>query len=115
MFMPRHSCTEMNSVQAPAGIYLHKDMWLEKAGFSLAACERALEELPHNAFLQYLMGEFNYEKQSWEQAITHYKEALRRLEEKGAVGASPSAEVRPKLAGDKVSMADDVIIKFPKA
>lgn len=46
---------------------------------------------------------------------THYKEALRRLEEKGAVEASPSAEVRPKLAGDKVSMADDVIITFPKA
>lgn len=46
---------------------------------------------------------------------THYKEVLRRLEEKGAVEASPTAEVRPMLAGDKVSVADDAIIKIPKA
>ncbi len=47
--------------------------------------------------------------------LSNYKEVLRQLEEKGAVEASPIAETRPKLAGDKVSMADDVIITFPKA
>ncbi|MBI5548468.1 MAG: hypothetical protein HY901_31685 [Deltaproteobacteria bacterium] len=47
--------------------------------------------------------------------LTHYKEVLRRLEEKDVVEASPTAEARPKLAGDKVSMAGDVIISFPKA
>ncbi len=46
--------------------------------------------------------------------LPHYKEVLRRLEEKGLVEASPSADARPKRA-DKVSMANDVPITFPKA
>lgn len=42
------------------------------------------------------------------------REVLRRLEKKGAVETSATAGARPKLAGDKVSMAGDVIITFPK-
>ena len=47
--------------------------------------------------------------------MRNYKEALRRMEEKGVVVATPAADARPLTAGDKVSMADDVIISFPKS
>ncbi|MCP3163541.1 three-Cys-motif partner protein TcmP [Myxococcus qinghaiensis] len=42
----------------------------------------------------------------------NYKEALRRLEAKGLVQASPTAADRPSRKGE-VTFADDVLVKFP--